>query len=220
VQAAGFLVESSPQAAAEIGVCTIGGVRVHLIGGSTPGVLSWTIETADCTKPEEIDVNGLKLLVKSLGSGGSPASAVTHPNGATSVHKAVILCGDTPDTISKLPIGAPVVQLTNHKKDGGDGNTFALWAMKGMSMFEIADLKRPDRGDGNEAGVVGEGPDTMGALFVIVDSLEEAGKAVGEEMLAKPYEYSGRMTQAIKTQKLGISTGVMLQGPPLASAKL
>ena len=87
-------------------------------------------------------------------------------------------------------------------------------------MFEIADLKRPDRGDGNEAGVVGEGPDTMGALFVIVDSLEEAGKAVGEEMLAKPYEYSGRMTRAIKTQKLGISTGVMLQGPPLASAKL
>ena len=127
------------------------------------------------------------------------------------------LSSDTADTISKLPIGNPVVHQTNHKSDGGDGNTFALWAMRGMSMFEIADLKRPDRGDGNGAGSAGEGPDTLGAVFVIVDSLKVAGQVMGEDLLASPYEYSGRVTQAIKTRKIGMtSTAVMLQGPLLS----
>ena len=99
-------------------------------------------------------MNGLTLFVKPTGSGGPVAPAVSHPNGAKYIMKAVILCGDTPDTISKLPIGEPMVHQTNHKNDGGDGNTFALWAMKGMSMFEIADIKRPDRGDGNGPGAM------------------------------------------------------------------
>lgn len=100
------------------------------------------------------------------------------------MHPILRLYSHTLDTISKLPIGDPVVHQTNHKKDGGDGNTFALWAMRGMSVFEIADL---NRGDGNGAGTAGDY--TLGAVIVIVDSLEAAGQVAGDR-----YEYSGRMT--------------------------
>ena len=59
--------------------------------------------------------------------------------------------------------------------------------MRGLSVFEIADLKRPNRGDGNGAGTAGDY--TLGAVIVVVDSLEAAEQVAGDR-----YEYSGRMT--------------------------
>ena len=87
--------------------------------------------------------------------------------------------------------------------------------MNGMSMFEIADLRRP-------GGAVPEGPDMLGAFFVLVDDLDAAMEvAGGADNFAEPYEYSGRLTAAIKGKRFGMSASVLLQGPLLeASSKL
>ena len=194
-------------------MCTLGGVRFHLVGSATPGVHSWTIESAGASA-SELEINGLRCLVRPEGAGGPPAPPSAHPNGATALNKAVILCADTPDTAAKLPIGEPLVLKTNPAPPENDGNTFALWAMNGMSMFEIADLRRP-------GGAVPEGPDMLGAFFVLVDDLDAAMEvAGGADNFAEPYEYSGRTTAALKGKRFGMSASVLLQGPLLEASKL
>ena len=130
-RAAGFAVEvGHGSTAAEIGVCTLGGVRFHLVGSATPGVHSWTIESAGAPA-SELEINGLRCLVRPEGAGGPPAPPSAHPNGATALNKAVILCADTPDTAAKLPIGEPLVLKTNPAPPENDGTVPSPSARRG-----------------------------------------------------------------------------------------
>ena len=78
-RAAGFAVEvGHASSAAEIGVCTLGGVRFHLVGSATPGVHSWTIESAGASA-SELEINGLRCLVRPEGAGGPPRPTLCPP---------------------------------------------------------------------------------------------------------------------------------------------
>ena len=140
-------------------ICNIGGVQFHLTGTGargyhslSPGVHSYTVATDAVSSPEERTVAGLTVhLVPPVEKPAGPSEP--HPSGATRIMKAVILGCDTDATVDALQdvLGETLMNKTNSEA-GGDGNHFAIWPMRGMEMFEVADLLRKDAkdADGNE----------------------------------------------------------------------
>ena len=136
------------------GVCNVGSVAFTLTGTGArgyrslnPGVASYTIATPAVSSPEERTVLGLtvKLVPAVVEQPAGPSEPHPHPSGASRIMKTVILGCDTDATVNALSdaLGDTIMNQTN-SDPGGDGNHFAIWRMRGMEMFEVADLLRTD----------------------------------------------------------------------------
>lgn len=214
-----WLVEGGPPPAARgtagppASVCDVGGVRFHLLGGEERGVLGYTFET-DAAPPggKWVEVNRSRVQLVPPGARAATPRP-QHPNGVSGVVKAVVVCKDLEDSMRKM---AAEGVLQRPLVKGAAGFGFALWAVKGMEMFEAVHMPKAP---GAAAGV-----DTVGALFVEAPDLGAAVTAAGgARHFAEGYapgqplrHTSGRDTMRLKGKKVGISAPLIFQGPVVA----
>lgn len=190
--AAGFAVEGD--------ACTVGAVRVRLIGsGERRGIVRWSI--AGATVDGEVD--GLPTRAASADDAPTP-QAGPHPNGAIGIDHVVVFTPDLERTIAACE--AAGLELRRIREGaGGDGvEVRQAFFRLGSTILEV--VSAPGPGSGQPAS---EAPARWFGLAVDVEDLDATRAHLGDALgRTKPAVQPGRRIATLRHRDLGMSVAV------------
>ena len=161
----------------------------------TQGVSGWELGIDD-VKPADYSPGNLSLHTAAPST--PPEGPHHHDNGVKNCMKAVILCGNTRESVDRLIDTVDGFAKPAMDQLDANGTHFAIWMMEGCEVgLEVVSLD-PNQGD-----------DAMMAIFLVVDDLKATIECIGENDVTPIEVYSGREMVRIKP-RIGVTPGICL----------
>jgi catechol 2,3-dioxygenase-like lactoylglutathione lyase family enzyme len=197
--AAGFAVEG--------GRCTIGAVRIRLVGrdddgGARRGIVGWSIANIDLGGATG-ELDGLPTKAAAHDAASEPQGE-PHPNGTVGLDHVVVLTPDLDRTIAACEAAGLELRRIREGAGGDGAQVRQAFFRLGSTILEV--VSAPGPGSGEPASTA---PARWFGLAVDVDDLDETHALLGDALgRIKPAVQEGRRIATLRHRDLGMSVSV------------